>query len=246
MDYKTLLDTAVLAGQIMLEKGAETYRVEDTMQRLLSLANLQTAEVYVTTTGFVATLDDPAIDSMTVVHRTTSRSIDLYKIHQVNALSRALCSKEISLEEAHAKLLELNQSNEKPNPRLFSTTVICACFTLTFGGTLPEIVIAIFAGFILALFQHMCNHFKVKSFLTTLLSAAVVAIVASIGAQIIPAADVDTIVIGSIMTLVPGVAITNAVLDTLNGDYLSGTARILEAFVIAAAIAIGIGLGLKI
>jgi uncharacterized membrane protein YjjP (DUF1212 family) len=48
------------------------------------------------------------------------------------------------------------------------------------------------------------------------------------------------------MTLVPGVAITNAVLDTINGDYLSGTARILEAFVIAAAIAIGIGLGLKL
>jgi len=246
MDYKLLLDTAVLAGQIMLEKGAETYRVEDTMQRLLSLSKLQSAEVYVTTTGFVATLDDPSVDSMTVVHRTTSRSINLYKIHQVNDISRALCDGRISLEEAHEKLLEINTSSEKPNPRLFSTTVICACFTLTFGGTFWEIIVAIFAGFILALFQHMCNHFKVKSFLTMLLSSAVVAIVASIGTRIVPVADPDTIIIGSIMTLVPGVAITNAVLDTINGDYLSGTARILEAFVIAAAIAIGIGLGLKI
>lgn len=246
MDYKLLLDTAVLAGQIMLEKGAETYRVEDTMQRLLALSHLQSAEVYVTTTGFVATLDDPSIDSMTVVHRTTSRSIDLYKIHQVNDLSRSLCSGRISLVEAHEKLTALNPPTEKPNPRLFSTTVICTCFTLTFGGTFWEIVIATIVGFILALFQHLCNRLKVKGFLTMLLSSAVVAIVASIGAQFVPVADVDTIVIGSIMTLVPGVAITNAVLDTINGDYLSGTARILEAFVIAAAIAIGIGLGLKL
>lgn len=246
MDYKLLLDTAVLAGQIMLEKGAETYRVEDTMQRLLSLSRLQSAEVYVTTTGFVATLDDPSIDSMTVVHRTTNRNIDLYKIHQVNDLSRSLCKGRISLQEAHDKLLALNAPADKPNPRLISTTIICVCFTMTFGGTFWEIAVSIFAGFTLALFQHLCNHFKIKSFLTMLLSSAVVAVVASIGTQFVPIADADTIIIGSIMTLVPGVAITNAVLDTINGDYLSGTARILEAFVIAAAIAIGIGLGLKV
>jgi uncharacterized membrane protein YjjB (DUF3815 family) len=39
------------------------------------------------------------------------------------------------------------------------------------------------------------------------------------------------------------VAITNAIRDTLQGDYLSGCARILEALLIAAAIAVGVGLG---
>ena len=48
------------------------------------------------------------------------------------------------------------------------------------------------------------------------------------------------------MPLVPGVAITNAVFDTLHGDYLSGTARMLEAFVTAAAVAMGIGIGLGV
>ena len=37
-DYKLLLDTAVLAGQIMLQNGAEIYRVEDTIQRILELS----------------------------------------------------------------------------------------------------------------------------------------------------------------------------------------------------------------
>ena len=77
MNYKLLLDTAVAAGELMLENGAETYRVEDTMHRILSLSRLQTAEVFVTMTGFVATLDDPSIHSMTVVRRITNRSTNL-------------------------------------------------------------------------------------------------------------------------------------------------------------------------
>ena len=58
--------------------------------------------------------------------------------------------------------------------------------------------------------------------------------------------SLDAVVIASIMPLVPGVAITNAVFDTLHGDYLSGTARMLEAFVTAAAVAMGIGIGLGV
>ena len=38
MDYKLLLDTAVMAGEILLESGAETWRVEDTMLRMLRMS----------------------------------------------------------------------------------------------------------------------------------------------------------------------------------------------------------------
>lgn len=73
MDYKLLLDTAVMAGELMLANGAETYRVEDTMHRMLSLSGLKTAEAFVMVTGFLVTLDDPSIQSMTVTRRIQSR-----------------------------------------------------------------------------------------------------------------------------------------------------------------------------
>jgi uncharacterized membrane protein YjjP (DUF1212 family) len=56
--------------------------------------------------------------------------------------------------------------------------------------------------------------------------------------------DQNLIIIGSIMPLVPGVPITNAIRDTLQGDYNSGTARAMEAFVISLGIAVGVGLGI--
>ena len=58
--------------------------------------------------------------------------------------------------------------------------------------------------------------------------------------------NLDTVIIGSIMPLVPGVAITNAVRDTFQGDYISGCARLLEAFLKAAFVALGIGIALSV
>ena len=51
MDYKLLMNTAVLAGETMLKSGAETYRVEETITRILGTANVDTVETVVLTTG---------------------------------------------------------------------------------------------------------------------------------------------------------------------------------------------------
>ena len=48
------------------------------------------------------------------------------------------------------------------------------------------------------------------------------------------------------MPMVPGVAITNAIRDTLQGDYVSGSARVMEACMEAAAIAVGACVGMAL
>ena len=55
------------------------------------------------------------------------------------------------------------------------------------------------------------------------------------------AANLDQTIIGSIMLLVPGLAITNAIRDTIAGDLLSGLTRAAEAFLVAISIAVGSG-----
>ena len=61
-----------------------------------------------------------------------------------------------------------------------------------------------------------------------------------------PSINMDIVIVSAIMPIVPGVAITNAIRDTLQGDYLSGCARILEAFLKAASIALGVGIGMAV
>lgn len=61
---------------------------------------------------------------------------------------------------------------------------------------------------------------------------------------LLPKANADVMIISSIMPLVPGVIFTNAIRDTLNGDYGAGSARMLEAIVVALAVAAGVGCGM--
>ena len=54
--------------------------------------------------------------------------------------------------------------------------------------------------------------------------------------------SMDAIIIGGIMLLVPGVALTNAFRDILNGIFFLGVIRIVEAIIIAIGIALGVGI----
>lgn len=247
MDYKLLFDVAVLAGELMAANGAETYRVEDTMIRILQLSKLKTTEVFVTMTGFSVTLDDPKMDSMTVVRRISKREVNLSKVHEVNKLSRELCQEEISLEEALQKLKKMKHEIPPLKGNLLSMTAITAGFTLMFGGKVLEVLLAGVAGLCSALVLKFCKGIKMNTFLCNVLCATTIAIVAYMGKMALsPTYDLDVIIIGSIMPFVPGVAITNAVFDTLHGDYLSGVARALEALVIAVAVAVGIAMGMSL
>ena len=58
--------------------------------------------------------------------------------------------------------------------------------------------------------------------------------------------QVDKIIIGLVMTLVPGVAITNSVRDVIAGDFIAGQTKMTEALLTATSIAIGTGIALSL
>ena len=80
MDYKLLIDSAALAGTIMLENGAEIYRVEETIDYMLRTSGLKTTQAFVVSTGFMISLDDPCIDALTVVRLVNKKSTNLIAI----------------------------------------------------------------------------------------------------------------------------------------------------------------------
>ena len=51
--------------------------------------------------------------------------------------------------------------------------------------------------------------------------------------------SVDNVIIGNIMTLIPGLGLTNALRDLFTGDSIAGLLRTIEAVLIALAIAAG-------
>ena len=64
--------------------------------------------------------------------------------------------------------------------------------------------------------------------------------------QIGLAPSLDALIIGCLMLLVPGVALTNAMREIVAGDTYSGLSRTAEAILIATGIALGAAVGLGI
>ena len=236
MNIEKLLNTIIEAGKMLVESGAEVNRVEETMVRMCRcFEGIEYADSYVTLTGimFSLTYDN---QTMTRICRVHTGEVDLNRIDQINTLSRRICSNPMSVDELANELEKI----KKISRYTFKETMFFG-FGIFFNGTLLEIVMSFFIGILIRCISCFLSKHKLNSFLNNAISAGSAALSAQLIHQVLPQTNVDIMVISSFMLLVPGLAITNAIRDTIAGDYVSGVARAVDAFLCAVAIAVGAG-----
>ncbi|NLP45472.1 MAG: threonine/serine exporter family protein [Epulopiscium sp.] len=248
MQHRSLFHVALLAGEIMLRNGAETYRVEDTINRILHTYEFEIIESFVTPTGIFVTIADSNTELITLIKRVQHRTTNLEKVALVNDISRRLVSGSLEISEA---LKELQQIQQKPPYSSFIITLsiglASAFFTLMFGGHWRDFIASGIIGIILSMVQLYFSNKKISNFFINIVGGACIGLTSILLTSILPLGQhLDPIIIGSIMPLVPGVAITNAIRDTIQGDLVAGNSRATEAFLIAISIATGVGIVLKI
>jgi uncharacterized membrane protein YjjP (DUF1212 family) len=248
MDYKLLFNYALKTGRIMLENGAETYRVEDTMERILKTSHFEVVETFVTPTGFFMSFDDPSIETITRVQRLKHRTLHLHKVSEANDLSRKFCNGTISLEEAWAAINEVETSHlYHPITIILAVGLAAGFFSLMFGANFIDFIISFVIGTISGCVMQLLGKYKVSPYFISLVGGLIIGILAKYINSYLPlSTHLDLIIIGTLMPLVPGVAITNGIMDTIRGDLVSGLARSADAIVTATFIAIGVGIGLKL
>lgn len=238
------LHLAIEAGALMMQCGAETYRVEELIGRLCQSSGFERTETFVTPTGlFVSAHMGDQVQ--TITRRMHERTLDLQRIEELNALSRGYAAGDFGLDEAMHKFDEIQRL--KPfsvRTRYLNIAVFGAVFTLLFGGAPADAVAASFLSLLLYLFLRSEWLSSSNYFFRALFGAGIVSAGAQLLSTLIPLLTRDAIVIGTIMQLVPGVAITNSIRDSISGDLLSGLARASEAVFVAIAIALGAALGL--
>lgn len=236
---------AVKVGEMMLSHGAEAHRVEDTVYRILKTANLQTTEVFVIMTGIFATLADPKIETMTITKRVRSQGNNLKYVCYANEISRQYCEGAICLEDAYELICRGCDWKYTDKIFMIGNMMIVTTFPLLVGGNYMDCIAAFLAGVVISGSIYWAGKMKIHPFLKDLLISFLAGATYMVLKEglVIPVHQ-DAIIIACIMPLVPGVAITNAIRDTLNGDYVSGAARAVEAFIKALAIALGVGISL--
>lgn len=243
MDVDKILHLAAYAGEIMLESGGENYRVEETMCKICNAYGLYNIQSLVIPKGIIISTQVPNLPTHTVVKKVERRTWDLEKVAKVNNLSRSLQSKNYSIDEVNNELnIISNTKGYSGLIRTLSGAVAAACFSVLFGSNLKDFICTFFIGIFISIFGYVGALLSINGFFMNALSGALGALLAIISVELGFGDHVDKVTIGSIMLLVPGLVITNAIRDTISGDLLSGLTRGAEAFLIAISIAMGTGL----
>jgi uncharacterized membrane protein YjjP (DUF1212 family) len=118
------------------------------------------------------------------------------------------------------------------------------CFTFLFGGNLREFFLAVIAGLVIHWLRLQATKWGFNRLFGSFLGGLAAAAIGIFGQILLQKVNADKVIIGAIMTLVPGLAITHAVRDVIYEDLLSGVSRGVEAILVSVAVAAGVSLAL--
>ncbi len=247
MDYDRLLNFAVDLGRCLMSSGAEIYRVEESMGRLLAAYDLTGAEVFAIPNCIIVSATTPDGHSVTRMRRVGPHGTDMELLERCNQLCRSLCAETRPLDEARAMLDEVvgREPRFSTAQTLFGYGFAPAFFAPLFGGNALDAVCAFIVGLVVGLFQVYGQRVMLaNSFFHTAMSSAAASLTALVFTRIGLGSNVDTITISALMMLVPGVALTNAMREIMAGDTISSLSHMADALLSALAIALGAAVGL--
>ena len=240
MDYYSLLDLAVELGYELALAGAETYRVEDTVSRILQTYGIQ-AEIFSIPNNLTVSIETPGRKPITRMRRIGQHGNDLDAVERFSNLSRAICNRKPEPEEAFQWLdrVQLERKRYKLHATLLGNFLAAAGFALFFGGTMADTVWAGFIGLMIGIISHTFASIKTNPFYITITASFLMAFSAYMLDAVHLTDNAHTAIMGTVMLLVPGLLFTNAMRDIIYGDTNSGINRIMQVFLVAAGIALG-------
>lgn len=244
MNENRILIMANMVGKMALQSGAETYRVEDIINRICKHYGLN-AQCFVSITCIITSVRNSKGELFCSVERVPNRSTNLNKVHCINQLVRDI--KKYTLEEFTQEAVKIDK--EVPYSKFMYFLAYClgaASFALLFKGGVHDAISASIGGGLIFIISDFAAKLQSNSFFINTLGGFICTISAYLAYKINFITSVSYSIIGTIMLLVPGIALTNAIRDLVAGDLLSGMSRAVEAFLVGAALAIGTGFALFI
>ena len=112
-------------------------------------------------------------------------------------------------------------------------------FAVFFGGSLIDGAVAALFALLICALQEKLLPISMNQLSFNLICSVIVGVLTGICTNLLTFLHMDKIMIGYIMLLIPGLAMTNAVRNVLVGNTISGIMRLIEAVLWATALALG-------
>lgn len=243
MNYDILLDGVCEMGYQLLASGCQIYRVEDTMRRLIAAYGLN-CEIFAIPNCIIVDLTDENNRVVTRMRRANTGSTDILALERLNALSRRLCADPPEDPAEIARQVKEVAATTHPFPfwvRLLGFFIGPAFFSLLFSGGIPEALVGGLAGLAGGACSMLLSRTKCNFFINTTVSGFVIAAVGYGMLLLGVPLNIESVTVGAILVLVPGLVFTTFMSDLLIGDMVAGLSTFARAVMTAGAIALGTG-----
>lgn len=240
-DLNEKLSLLMRAGVIMLENGAATYRVDETLSRLGRSLNLARVEVFATPTGLIVEADSPSGESASRVARVSTLGVNMNRLALLSDLSRGAAAEALTAKQIADRLSEIESQGSLYSSWavVASVSIACAAFALLFGGGWREVLSTFFAAALAMLIRLGLHRVQLVPLMVTAVAAFGATAASSLGCRLLTCAQPDIVPIAAVLQLVPGVPLVTSVIDLATGDIISGIARGTYAILIAFGVALG-------
>ncbi len=233
------LTTIAEAGVLLLTAGAETSRVEDTMERLAMAFGVPAQAMVMPTALFLHQAGGP-----TVMQRVRRRGNNLAVVELVNGWSREAAIGQLPPAAFQERLSSVaGYRRYSPALEVAAAGLAAALLAVLFGATWESAPFALLSGVVAQSVRALFRAHGVSPGVTDFLGAMLACLPALLDAGL-GLGHGGAVLAGGLMVLVPGVMLTTGVRDGIAGDLLSSVSRLLEAALVAAAVAAGAALPL--
>lgn len=245
-DMDSVLDFALDIGEEILRCGGEIRRAEDSLTRVCRAYGCERVDVFCITSVIILNVQAEG-RSASQMRRIAGYGNNMARLEAVNDLCRRICAGPVQPEEVKRQLDGLRRKIAlRPWRKWVGSMAAAGGFALFFGGNLSDGVSAALVSLLICamdvfVYREDMNRL-VYTLICSLLSGAFALALVKLGLG----QNSGAIMIGVIMLLIPGVALTNSVRDMLGGDVIAGLLRLVESLLLAAAIAGGFAMAMLI
>lgn len=234
-----VMQVATEAGHIMLENGAEIFRVEETMERITRHYGIDSGHFFVLSNGILTS----GGTRYSNVEFIPFKGAQLEKVVAVNRLSREIEKGSCSIEDAGSRLRAIRDMKPKPFlEQIIGSAIGSGGFCAIFGGSFMDCAASFVTGLLLYVFVLLVNRQGMSKIVTNILGSILATTLSVLFMRIGFGEHPGNMIIGSLIPLIPGVPFTNGIRDLANEDYIAGSTRMIDAITVFFCIAAGVAL----
>ena len=227
-------------GEQLLMCGGEVSRVEETVMRICTAYGAIKTDVFCISSNIIITSIWDNGDIITQTRRVSGLVRDFHKLELLNALSRRICAEKTDIVRASEELKEIIKAKRISLwASLLGTILIVSTFAVFFGGNIKDGLAAVIASLPVFLVDRYIYNKKMNSVVYYIVCCFIAGAIATATVHLGIGVNLDKIMIGCIMLVIPGINLTSAVEDIMSGDTATGALKLCESIMMACAIACG-------